>query len=367
MKAIVSCRHYPDDERIYYKQVQSLAKRGNHILYFTRSDSTLDLTNEYIKHLNFNLDNDLNTFIKSVSSYLQKQNNLSHIQIHETELLPVLKNVKSNHPNIITIYDIHENMEALYRTFSNRFKPVKELAIQIRKRKEKKYLKYVDRIILANPPMSNNPYENYGIPIYVIENFPELKYLNQSPGLKQSSPAIVYHGHLGPERGIGDLIKAMHRVICSVPEARLTLIGTCRTDEFQNEMRALIQEYSFGDVVQLQNQVPHKDIWDILQNHSIGVIPFRRTPLTEENTPTKLFEMMASGLEIVSTDLPPTRYFVDNSIHWSAPGDAESIADSIIHACQSLGDRSKVQKNLQLIAQKYNWDKRQDQYLALFD
>ena len=48
MKAIVSCHHYPDDERIYYKQVQSLAKRGDHILYFTRSDSNLDLTDEYI-------------------------------------------------------------------------------------------------------------------------------------------------------------------------------------------------------------------------------------------------------------------------------------------------------------------------------
>ena len=367
MKAIVSCHHYPDDERIYYKQVQSLAKRGDHILYFTRSDSNLDLTDEYINHQNFSLDNDVKTFIGSVSSYLQKQNSLTHIQIHETDLLPVLKNIKSKDQNITTIYDVHEHMEALYRTFSNRFKPVKELAIHIRKREEKKYLKYVDQIILANPPMSNNPYENYSIPIYVIENFPELKYLNHSPGLKQSSPAIVYHGHLGPERGIGDLIKAMHRVILSIPEARLTLIGTFRTDEFQNEMRARIQEYSIGDVVQLLDQVPHKDIWDILQNHSIGVIPFRRTPLTEENTPTKLFEMMASGLEIVATDLPPTRYFVDDSIHWASPGDAESIADSIINACQSLGDTERVQKNLKLIAQKYNWDQRQDQYLALFD
>jgi len=53
MKAIVSCHHYPDDERIYYKQVQSLAKRGDHILYFTRSDSNLDLTDEYINIIFF--------------------------------------------------------------------------------------------------------------------------------------------------------------------------------------------------------------------------------------------------------------------------------------------------------------------------
>ena len=367
MKAIVSCHHYQDDERIYYKQVQSLAKRSDNILYFTRSDSNLDLTDEHVNHQNFSIDNDVKTFIESVSSYLQKQNSLTHVQIHETDLLPILKNIKSKNQDITTIYDVHEHMEALYRTFSNRFKPVKELAIQIRKREEKKYLKFVDQIILANPPMSNNPYENYNIPLYVIENFPELKYLNHSPGLKQSSPTIVYHGHLGPERGIGDLIKAMHRVILFVPGVRLTLIGTFRTDKFQNEMRARIQEYSLGKVVQLLDQVPYKDIWDILQNHSIGVIPFRRTPLTKENTPTKLFEMMASGLEIVATNLPPIRYFVDDSIHWASPGNADSIADAIIHACQSLDDTSRVHKNLKLIAQKYNWDQRQDKYLALFD
>ena len=65
---------------------------------------------------------------------------------------------------------------------------MKELAIQIRKWEEKKYLKYVDQIILANPPMSNNPYENYNIPLCVIENFPELKYL--------------IHSHTGPNVSI---------------------------------------------------------------------------------------------------------------------------------------------------------------------
>ena len=242
MKAIVSCHHYPDDERIYYKQVQSLAKKGSHILYFTRSDSNLDLSNEHINHRNFSPEDDMKTFIRSVYSYLQKQNSLTHIQIHETDLLPVLKNIKSKDQKIITLYDVHEHMEALYRTFSHRFKPMKELAIHIRKRKEKKYLKYVDQIILANPPISNNPYGNYSIPTKVIENFPQLKYLNHFPDLKQLSPAIVYHGHLGPERGIGDLIIAMHRVILSVPEARLTLIGTFRTNEFQVETRSLLQE-----------------------------------------------------------------------------------------------------------------------------
>ena len=193
------------------------------------------------------------------------------------------------------------------------------------------------------------------------------KYISQTPNNGNRGYSIIYHGQLSLERGIKDLILAMPNVISKIPNVSLTLIGTFRTEKFRKIIKNIIIEYKLEDNININNQIPYENIWDKLNSHAIGIIPFRKNLLTQNNTPTKLFEMMASGLEIVATDLPPTRYFVDDSIHWVPPGDAEYLADSIIHACQSLGDRSKVQKNLQLIAQKYNWDQRQNQYLALFD
>ena len=105
----------------------------------------------------------------------------------------------------------------------------------------------------------------------------------------------------------------------------------------------------------------------MLQKHSIGVIPFRKTPLTEENTPTKLFEMMASGLEIVATDMLPIRNFVVDTIYWSKPGDSYSIGNAILNAFDQIDNSLNISKNQSLIKQKYNWENRKEQYSSLFD
>ena len=292
---------------------------------------------------------------------------ISAIQIHETALLPLLKKNKSRLPHIKTIYDVHENMEALYRTFSKRIKPLKEMIIYLRKYQENLYLKYVDQIILANVPMSNQPYSKSGLPISIIENFPERKHINFSLEFKKRPNSIVYHGHLGPERGITDLIKAMEHVKSIQPKITLSLIGTFRTRGFQREVLKMIHQLNLEDNISVIAQVPHAKIWEILGEHSVGVIPFKKTPLTEENTPTKLFEMMASGLEIVATKLLPIQNFVDDSVHWAIPGDPLSIAEALLNSFDQKKDSVNISKNKSLIKALYNWDERKEKYLSIFD
>jgi len=367
MIAIVSCHHPPDDERIYHKQIKTLIGKGCSIRYYTRSTSALDLTGPSIVHNNMNEKVSIKSFINKVFIELALLNDITFIQIHETELLPLLKKIKLRLTHIKTIYDIHENMEALYRTFSNRIKPLKEALIFLRKYQESRYLKYVDQIILANVPISKTPYMESGVPIIIIENFPELKRLNLNLSSKKKYISIVYHGHLAPERGIGDLIEAMHHIKSVHAGANLSLVGTFRTKEFNYKISNKINELSLKKNVKIIPQVPHDKIWGILQKHSIGVIPFRKTPLTEENTPTKLFEMMASGLEIVATDVPPIRNFVVDTVHWAIAGDPHSIADAILNAFDRMNNPLNISKNQSLIKTRYNWENRKERYHSLFD
>ena len=367
MIAIVSCSHSPDDERIYHKQIQSLIEKGFFIRYYTRSPYDLDLTGPSIVHNNFNEKVSVKIFIDKVFNELARLEDITFVQIHETALLPLLKKIKLRFFHIKTIYDIHENMEALYRTFSKRIKPIKEALIYLRKYQESRYLIHVDQIILANVPMSNNPYAESGAPIAIIENFPELKRLNLNLNSMSHNMSIVYHGHLAPERGIKDLIEAMHHIKTVHADVRLSLIGTFRTKEFNYKISNMINRLNLKDNINIIPQVPHHEIWEILQRHLIGVIPFRKTPLTEENTPTKLFEMMASGLEIVAADVPPIRNFVVDTIHWSVPGDSHSIADGILNAFNQINNSLNVSKNQSLIKQRYNWEKRKNLYCSLFN
>ena len=61
--------------------------------------------------------------------------------------------------------------------------------------------------------------------------------------------------------------------------------------------------------IKLQDHILHQDIWRHLAKHEVGIIPFNDNPLTRINTPTKLFEFMASGCQLVVPNLSPiTKY-----------------------------------------------------------
>jgi len=363
MICITSSSHFPDDERIYHRQIKSLVKNKKKILYITRSQKNIDLSNDLLNHIN--LDITLSSFLESALSIIIK-NNISHLQVHETNLLPLIKSIKRLEPSVVTIYDVHEDMKSLYRTFTTRNIFISEVAIYFRNKKEEYYLKYVDKIILANSTIKKSSYKNFKKELYFLENFPQKKYIRSSIKNKVRGPLIVYHGHLAPERGISDLVEAMVEVLKAEPLATLTLLGTFRIESFKKEVTALIKKYKLEDCISVRAQIPYEEVWGVLRKHAIGVIPFRSNPLTENNTPTKLFEMMASGLEIVATDLHPIRYFLNKTIFWATPNQSSSLAESLIQAIKNLEDDSNLNENLELVNQRYNWEKIELKYLSTF-
>ena len=158
----------------------------------------------------------------------------------------------------------------------------------------------------------------------------------------------------------------MKQVVSMVPSASLNIVGTFRTKNFEDNIRNLIDELELQSSVMITEQVPHSQIWGIINKHRIGVIPFRRTPLTEENTPTKLFEMMICGLELVVSKLPPAQFFLNNSVHWCEPDNINSISRSLISALNAKHDLSNIYENQRLIKNKYNWERKRKDYLTLF-
>ncbi|MFL3008488.1 MAG: glycosyltransferase [Candidatus Neomarinimicrobiota bacterium] len=365
MIAIVSSSHFPDDERIYYKQICSLLDIGKKIVYFTKSIINKNLSKEGLNHINYSEKLSINDFVDRVSREIFNRKTINQVQIHEAELLPLLKILKQKSQKTYTLYDVHEDMESMYRTFSNRNFIVRELGIMRRNFNEEKNLKFVDQIILANEPIRKSKYSKFKINRVVVENFVEIEFLKLNI-VFDKTPDIIYHGHLGPERGIEDLVMAINNVLKKYVKVKLTLLGTFRTQGFQKKIHKLIKDLSLDDHIKILNQVPHRDVWKILRKASIGVIPFRKNPLTNNCTPTKLFEMMASSHQIVSTNLPPVRFFVKDSIHWAESDNPDSLGEAIIASIESLNDSSKIEKNIDLIKNKYNWGKIKSKYTSLF-
>ena len=223
MICVITSSHYSDDERVYHKQIKTLINSGREVLYVTAHDMHENLLHPKMNHIKISLNNGIAFFIKSANDKLKNYNSIHHLQIHEPELLPLIKLQKTINPDLNTIYDVHENIYAMMRTFSSRNVFIRELNILRKKITENFYLKYVDKIILANDPMGDNYYNNFRGEIYIFENFPEKIRLIKSYSARKND-SLIYHGHLAPERGISELIVALSLLLKKHPNIYLTII-----------------------------------------------------------------------------------------------------------------------------------------------
>ena len=101
-------------------------------------------------------------------------------------------------------------------------------------------------------------------------------------------PNLIYHGHLGPERGIEHLVKAMSIVVKTFYEAKLSLLGSFRTKSFEIKVKNLIKDLSLEKNVYIVEQVPYSLVWGILSKNTIGIIPFNKNPSYRELCPYKI-------------------------------------------------------------------------------
>ena len=304
MVAVISCSHFPDDERIYHREISELHEKNYVIKYFTLSDLKTNLSKPGIEHKNYDLSKvTFDEYLECVEKDLIKEPP-KVVHIHEPELFPVAIKMKKLF-NTKIVYDVHEDYISMINTFSRLTWPLKAIKIKYWKYKEKQFLKYVDEIFIASPTVVNSDFASQGFNPILLENFPLKKFIEKVDFNSKIKNSIIYHGNLGPERGISDLIKAMSIVVNEIPNANLFVYGSYRIPSYKDELMQFIKSLELKKNITINDHIEHKDIWGYLRKYEVGVIPFKYNSLTSMNTPTKLFEYMACGCKIVSASLKP--------------------------------------------------------------
>ena len=354
MVVVISCSHFPDDERIYHKEIKSILEGGYFVKYFTFAESIIDMNDKNIVHINYNKSgNSLKNYLRLVEEELMNDSP-KIIHIHEPELFPLAIKLKKRF-NTKIIYDVHEDYPSMVDTFSRLSNPLKNIKIRYWKLKERRFLKYVDEIFIASPGVANSGFVDQGFKPILLENYPLKKFIKKININSKKKNSLIYHGNIAPERGISELIKALSVVTKEVPDVFLSIYGGFRTSSYRKELFKLVSSLNLDSHIAFNRHIEHENIWEHLRENLIGIIPFNDNPLTRINTPTKLFEYMAAGCHIISSSLPPVIKY-DARINFFTPGNVSSLAASIVTTFNNIVE-DDILYNQKKIQSTYHWEK----------
>ena len=183
---------------------------------------------------------------------------------------------------------------------------------------------------------------------------------------------ICYTGSMLAWHGMPDLVGALPSLLEKVPDAALVIAGEATSDE-QKELVSALKEAADGcgdpGAVILLGRVPHGDIPAILAAGEICVAPYNPSgELDLERfgfwySPMKLWEYMAAGRAVVSTDLPSIREIVgDDRGILVPPGEPLALARAMEELLMDGEKRLAMGQRGLAFARENTWERRVDEY-----
>jgi len=183
----------------------------------------------------------------------------------------------------------------------------------------------------------------------VFFNFPNLEFFPEPPSVPKRYD-LVYRGGIADRTGTGVLLEALCILRDQGRPTKTLLLGYFDNPRAEQVIRAQMAARGLTDCIDLLSRIDHSHMAAALAQARIGVCPLQAVPKFLRNIPVKVFEYWASGLPVVTSDLPPIRPFFRHADYGLLfkPGDAAALASSIqwllehpVDACR-MGARGRA-------------------------
>lgn len=209
-------------------------------------------------------------------------------------------------------------------------------------------LRRADRVVVTSGPLESLARQGGARAVSLVGNGVEAARFDPAsvpastlPG-DAAAPALGYVGSLHSWLDV-PLLVALAKAL---PEARVVLVGPAHpatAAELERAARETKNLHWLGPV-------PYAEVPGIVRAFRVGLIPFRRTPLTEAVNPVKLYEYAAAGVPCLTTR------FSDEVAAW---GEAARVADderSFVAGARALLDGPPDPATLLAFARRHDWD-----------
>lgn len=203
-----------------------------------------------------------------------------------------------------------------------------------------------------------NEYQNIPHPYAIIHNFASLYWLSTPlPIPNLVNPTFFYAGVISLERAFDTVLSALVIVKKSYPTIRLRLFGHLRIDSKLLDNSA---DYQFvKDNLVFYGYQPQEEAFKHTNDTLAGIALLKPIGDYADSYPTKLFDYMALGLPIITSDLPLLRAVVEpaNCGFCVSPYDSEALAEQMIWCIEHPESLRKMGENgRNAIIEKYHWE-----------
>lgn len=200
-----------------------------------------------------------------------------------------------------------------------------------------------------------------GVDLKMFFDLPGKRQCRVENGLPVSGKIVLYAGKIrtmGQKKGVEDLMNAFGR-LPRKNDTFLVIVGLHKEEE--PYVRAEIS--SLGIESEKLILVPHVHPVRIPYYLSAADVLIMNYPKTEHYarfmSPLKLFEYMASGTPMITTDLPSLREVLeDGEAVFVPPGNLDELKDKILAVLEKPENFFSVAEKAKIKAETFNWDNR---------
>ncbi len=176
---------------------------------------------------------------------------------------------------------------------------------------------------------------------------------------------IAYAGHLYAWKGVDVLLEAIARL----PRARGLIVGGHSAEPDLARTKSIADRLGVADRVTFTGLVEPAQVAQLLTQADVLVLPNPASAIsTRYTSPLKLFEYMAAGRPIVSSDLPSIREILRDGVNalLVAPGDPVALASAIDRLLTDPELAARLARAALDDVPKYSWERRAELLDALF-
>ncbi|WP_246944208.1 glycosyltransferase family 4 protein [Bacillus pinisoli] len=357
---ILTSVHSIDDTRIFYKEALSLKKHGHDVYFIVQheKDTVIDGVNIiHIKTPSHRRDRFFKTIFEVYQRAIEVQADIYHF--HDPELILVGLLLKSKGKKVI--YDVHEDVPrqilskywikpALRTIISKGFEAFENISVR-----------YFDAIITATPYISKR-FKKRSSNVVTVCNYPikeEFEDGDFSKELKEN--AVCYVGGLSKERGIKEMVDSMKET-----EACLLLAGSFAEQKLQEQMKKLpgwskVEELGYLD---------REGVKQTLRRSVAGLYVGHPTPAYVHSLPIKVFEYMASGIPVITSNFPILMDIVtkENCGLCVDPLDSNALANAIQWMVNHPEKASEMGRNgREAVLSRYNWEAESVKLMEVYE